>query len=448
MSDKKTEKTIGEQADVLGKMFERVITKKYGSKRAPEPLITSTGIHHLDALLGGGHISSGPVMISSSPESGKSTYCFQMSSMFHNTYDNGIVVYIDIEGSGSSQESNEYKVSRMDSFGISNSSRFRYEPVVLDMKELFTLIDDLIDQKILIETKTGREFFVMIVWDSVAATRSSKTDMVDDHNSIIGFKARELSFYLEKALPKLKFNRVFLLCVDQVRAKLQIDGPFAQREKSVGQFKDMQAASTTFSLMHNTQQWLFLSRGKTISPSDSMGIDGWYLNIVTEKNKLAPSQHAVTCVFDMSNGLDKFWSEYVFLSEKTPSERKIYRDKKLPFPLMVEKYNTQRYHLRVINPNDKSVDYTSEPFYRREVKERYNTDEEFRQWFDYAVRISAYYRITHGMFKENEDLTTPFRSKDIEQASTTEEPVDTEQSVEQDTSKLEEQTDDTYQTVF
>ena len=186
MAAKKTEKTIGEQADVLGKMFDKVISKKYGSKRAPEPLIASTGIHHLDALLGGGHLSSGPIMISSSPESGKSTYCFQMSGMFHNIYENGIVVYIDIEGSGSSQESNEYKISRMDSFGLADSSRFRYEPVVLDMKELFTLVDDLVEQKIAIEQKTGREFFVMIVWDSVAATRSSKTDQVDDHNSIIG----------------------------------------------------------------------------------------------------------------------------------------------------------------------------------------------------------------------------------------------------------------------
>jgi len=213
----------------------------------------------------------------------------------------------------------------------------------------------------------------------------------------------------------------------------------------------MQAASTTFSLLHNTQQWLFLSRGKTISPSDSMGIDGWYLNIVTEKNKLAPSQHAITCVFDMGKGLDKFWSEYVFLSEKTPSEKKIYREKKMPFPLMVEKYNSQKFQLRVTNPSDSSVDYTSDPFYRKEVKEKYKKDEEFRQWFDYAVQISAYYRITNGMFKEDEDLTTPIKAEvvgsdfDVETSElyetvNTQEPEQPEQPVETQ--------EDAYQSVF
>jgi len=455
MAEKKNQKTIGEQADVLGKMFDKVISKKYGSKRAPEPLIVSTGIHHLDALLGGGHLSSGPIMISSSPESGKSTYCFQMSGMFHNIYENGIIVYIDIEGSGSSQESTEYKVSRTETFGLSKSSRFRYEPIVLDMKELFGLIDDLIEQKIAIEQKTGREFYVMIVWDSVASTRSSKTDEVVSHNSIIGYKARELSFYLEKALPKLKFNRIFFLCVDQVRAKLQIDGPYAPKEKSVGQFKDMQAASSTFSLLHNTQQWLFLSRRKTITPADGMGIDGWYLDIVTEKNKLAPSQHAVTCIFDMGKGIDKFWSEYTFLAEKTPSEKKIYKEKKLPFPLMVEKYTTQRYRLHVTDPQDSSVDYQSDPFYKREAKQKYKKDEEFRQWFDYAMQISAHYRITQGMFKEDEDLYTPEKKTQSELIESDQLYVNNDVQQEQTEEQTEEQSgeepinnEETYNSVF
>jgi len=454
MVEKKNQKPIGEQAGILGQMFDRVIAKKYGGKRSPEPLIMSTGIYHLDALLGGGLISSGPIMISSSPESGKSTYCFQMAGMFHKTHENGIIVYIDIEGSGSSQESTDYKVSRMDTFGLSGSTRVRYESIVLNMRELFTLIDDLVEQKITIEEKTGREFYVMIIWDSVAATRSSKTDLVTDHNQMIGFKARELSFYLEKALPKLKFNRIFFLCVDQVRAKLQIDGPYVSKEKSVGQFKDMQAATNIYSLQHNIQQWLFLSRGKAISPADGLGIDGWHLNIVTEKNKLAPSQHAVTCVFDMNHGLDKFWSEYVFLSEKTPSEKKIYREKKLPFPLMIEKYNAQRYQLHVTNPQDSSVDYVSPPFYKKEAKNKYHQDEEFRQWFDYALQISAYYRITHGMFKE--DMNAPAKEKQITTQDSEliseniieEKVIETSNVEETSDSVAEDSTEDSYETVF
>jgi len=234
--------------------------------------------------------------------------------------------------------------------------------------------------------------------------------------------------------------------VDQVRAKLQIDGPYVAKEKSVGQFKDMQAATNIYSLQHNIQQWLFLSRGKAISPAEGLGIDGWQLNIVTEKNKLAPSQHAVTCVFDMNHGLDKFWSEYTFLSEKTPSEKKIYKDNKLPFPLMVEKYNAQRYQLHVTNPEDSSVNYTSSPFYRKEAKKKYQQDEEFRQWFDYAIQVSAYYRITQGMFKEEIDLsTTQTQQNKIDDVFQTDEEDSKVQEVVEQTPDTQE---DSYESVF
>ena len=411
-----TEKSIGEQAEVLGKLFEKTITAKFGNKRSPEPLIMSTGITHLDALLGGGLISSGPVMVSSTPESGKSTFAFQMSSMFHKTFENGIIVYIDIEGSGSSQNSNEYKMSRIDTFGLAKSSRFRYEPVVLDIKEFFDLIGQLVEQKLLVEKKTGREFYVLIVWDSVAATRSSKTDLVESHDRMIGYKARELSFYLEKVLPLLKFNRIYLLCIDQIRANIQIDGPYAQKEKSVGEFKNFQSASNTFSLLHNIQQWLFLSRGKKITPADGYGIEGWHLNILTEKNKLAPSQHSITCMFDMHKGLDKFWSEYLFLSEPTPSENKIYKNKKVPFQFMIEKASAQRYQLNVFDPNDSSTKYTSGQFYKKDAKKKYSQDEEFRNWFDFAVKLSAHHRITMGMFQESDEQEV-IQDTDIQETS-------------------------------
>ena len=159
--------------------------------------------------------------------------------------------------------------------------------------------------------------------------------------------------------------------------------------------------------MHNIQQWLFLSRGAKITPADNLGIEGWKLNILTEKNKLAPSQHAVTCVFDMHRGVDKFWSEYLFLSEMTPSENKIYKTKKMPFPLMIDKSTVQKYQLEVIDPSDSKNKYTSPPFYKKDAKKRYQLDEEFRNWFDFAVKLSSHYRITSGMFQEDSMPNTP-----------------------------------------
>lgn len=59
-----------EHAEKLGQAFQAIITKEFGSFLAPPPILTPTGILPLDALLGGGIVSSGPVMITSTPETG------------------------------------------------------------------------------------------------------------------------------------------------------------------------------------------------------------------------------------------------------------------------------------------------------------------------------------------------------------------------------------------
>ena len=79
----------------LGKTFENLIDDKYGNHIPPEPNITPIGILPVDAILGGGFISSSPIMISSTPETGKSTLAFQICKSFLNNNANGIAVYID-----------------------------------------------------------------------------------------------------------------------------------------------------------------------------------------------------------------------------------------------------------------------------------------------------------------------------------------------------------------
>jgi predicted ATP-dependent serine protease len=179
-------KSILEQADILGQAFNSVINKKFGSKKAPNPLFFSTGIKHLDALLGGGIISSGPVMVTSTPETGKSTFAYQMAKQIYDNYQNSICVYLDIEGSGGTTESNEFRVSRIDTFGLNDTSRFIYQSIVLNIMELFELIETLIDTKKLVENKTGNEFILLIIWDSIPSTPSSRSTEVSDPNKIIG----------------------------------------------------------------------------------------------------------------------------------------------------------------------------------------------------------------------------------------------------------------------
>jgi hypothetical protein len=54
----------------LGEAFGAIIKRDFGQFVAPSPIMTPTGIKPLDYLLGGGIMSSKPVMLSSTPETG------------------------------------------------------------------------------------------------------------------------------------------------------------------------------------------------------------------------------------------------------------------------------------------------------------------------------------------------------------------------------------------
>jgi hypothetical protein len=390
-------------AEKLGTAFQAIITRDYGFARAPKPYVTPFGIQHLDALLGGGIISSAPVVLSSTPETGKSTFAFQFAKTFQTLYPNSIIVYLDIEGAANASGSIgadgvATNASRIQIFGI-DEKRFRYEPVVIDIYGFFNMIETLVTIKKQFEEKLQKEFKIMIIWDSIAATACSKLNEVDDPNRIIGTKARQLSFCIEKYSPLLAFNRITFLTIDQVRANLQLEGQYVATEKSVGTWNDYKAASSVIAWNHRVGQWLFLSRKAAITPNDGMGISGWFMNVFTEKNKLAPSQESVTCVFDKRTGLHKFWSEYTFLSEMTRSELKYFKEEKhLCYPLAMRKSGPQVY-LEFLDPTTGNSQYTSEKFYRKNALDKYNTDETFKNAFDYVMSISVEQRITNGLFQ-------------------------------------------------
>jgi len=390
-------------AEKLGQAFEHVITTTYGFARAPKPYITPTGIQHLDALLGGGIVSSSPIVLSSTPETGKSTFAFQFAKTFQTLYQNSIIVYLDVEGaanaSGSTKVDGSFNNSSRIQILAIDEKRFRYEPIIIDIYGFFDMIVSLVDIKKAFEEKLQKEFKIMIVWDSIAATPCSKLSEVTDPNKIIGLKARQLSFCIEKYAPLLAYNRITFLTIDQVRANLQLEGQYVAKEKSVGTWNDYKAASSIIAFNHRVGQWLFLSRKAAINPSDGMGITGWFMNITTEKNKIAPSQESVTCVFDKRTGLHKFWSEYIFVSEMTRSELKYFKEEKnLIYPLAIRKTGPQVY-LEFIDPVTKNVQYTSDKFYRKNAFDKYQSDEAFKNAFDYIVSTSVEQRITNGLFQ-------------------------------------------------
>jgi len=442
-------------AEKLSQAFDHTIATTYGYARAPKPYITPFGIQHLDALLGGGIISSAPVVLSSTPETGKSTFAFQFAKVFQTTYPNSIIVYLDVEGAANASGSmrNDGVVpnssSRIQIFAI-DEKRFRYEPIIIDVYGFFQMIETLVGIKRAFEDKLRKEFKIMIIWDSIAATPCSKIADVDAPERIIGLKARQLSFCIEKYAPLLAHNRITFITIDQVRANLQLEGQYVAKEKSVGTWNDYKAASSIAAFNHKVGQWLFLSRKTAINPSDGMGITGWYMNIYTEKNKLAPSQESVMCVFDKRTGLHKFWSEYTFLSEMTRSEVKYFKEEKnLIYPLAIRKAGPQVY-LEFIDPVTKNSQYVSDKFYRKYAYEKYLSEENFRNAFDYIMSVSVEQRIINGLFQLRNTGTWEVLSSEISDTNVSDEIVNDDDNIppKEEPTEQDQMIDEGYQSVF
>lgn len=384
---------------ILKTGFDRILTAKYGACIPPASYTTSTGIRTLDAIIGGGFTSSAPIAFSSTPETGKSTIALQLSSMFLNLNPDSAVCYIDTE-SASNDKTPDIE-DRIVTFGIPRE-RFLYKAMMLDVFQVFEAIKSLIGVKKEMEEKTKREYKVMVILDSIAAVSSSKDAEADDVNKTIGFKARELTFQLSKCKQDLAMNRVVFVVIDQIRANMQIQSKFQTAdEKGVGTFGNYKSATNVSSLQHNFRQWFWLSKGKVLSPTDSLRVDGWIINLYTEKNKLKSSKYSIPLVFDKKFGAIPLLSEYWFLSNKTQTEKKFWPDpKKLRYPMAILGVDKKKV-LEVINPETGEVEFRSSGFSESKLIEIYNSDEKFRFWFDKAVQYSIDQRINVALFRES-----------------------------------------------
>ena len=392
-----TDKSPGE---ILTSAFNKLIERDFGHTVPPDPYLTATGIRHLDALLGGGFVSSLPIMISSVPEAGKSTFAFQFSSQFQRQHPNGVVLYLDVEASANVSGLSNYAESRIETFGI-NRSTMVYKPLMLNVREMFDICKKHIELKREVERRTNSEVPMLIILDSLAAVPSSKDMDADDVNSTIGYKARELTFVLTQLKTYLAMNKVTMIIIDQVRANMQITSPYAVRdEKTVGNFGSVKAATGISALQHAVHQWLFLSKGLQLNPTEGFGADGHIINVSVEKSKIAQSGASMALVFDRKFGIIPLLSEYLFMSEMTKTEAKNTKkvESKLVFPLCVETVGRSKV-LKIIDPDTLKVIRESDKFMEKNLIQKYNTDAQFKKDFDDAITNSIEGRIVRGIFR-------------------------------------------------
>ena len=238
---------------------------------------------------------------------------------------------------------------------------------------------------------------------SLAATPLAKETVVEDPNQVIGLRARILTHLLNKYKSMFIMNRITLLIIDQVRSNIQIESRFAPaNEKTVGTFTNLKAATNVNALQHSISQWLFFSKKTSLFPNDGLGLDGWILQISTEKNKLAPSHYDVHTVFDKKYGIIPLLSEYYFMGNMSSWEKKITKndDTKLCYPLCVETVAHSKV-ITVYDPADpKKIIVQTEKFTEKTLMSRYNTDARFKAVFELALKYSIQERILKGYFRE------------------------------------------------
>lgn len=237
-----------EIAEELSNLFDDYATEKFGSVKPPKAYLTPSGVRPLDALLGGGFVSSSMITFCSTPETGKSTIAYQIAKQFLNTYDNSIVVYFDLESAGAEIEENNsfllFSETRADTFGLSRDKRFKYDSRPYSIKEIFEYIEGLFEKKREIQEKTQSEVKILIIFDSFTVLQSDKFESQDSFDGAPAMRARELTFYLSKFKKSLLYHRPTVIAIDQVRANLSIKSKYEKPdEKTIGNYSGFKSAS-------------------------------------------------------------------------------------------------------------------------------------------------------------------------------------------------------------
>ncbi len=413
--------TLGEQKKATVEAMAAIsgfMKEKFGKFQPPDSFITPTGIRHLDAIIGGGFSSQATICLTSTPETGKSTIAYQFCQKFLDSHSTGMVIFLDVENVAGG-DSCSHSLTRAELYGLNDTGRFYYEKGIYDRITVFNPINDFIAEVLEIEKNTGADIKLLVVLDSIAALPAAGVEEAEKTASLTGQKSSQIQLTLDKLKAPIALNNVTFLVIDQIRSNMKMEGKFAKaEEKTVGTFGNMKSATASTSFQHRVGQWLMMSKREEIPLSEDLGLDGWKINIFTEKNKSAASKFQVTCVFDKIHGLDKFWSEYEFISQWTPTEKRLFTNKKKtidPFMELCVEVSGGYSRLNIVSP-DAELDKDNKPipiyqspkgYYKKNAKQMYEEDPEFKKWFDFAVDYSIKKRIVEGLFrvkKESEEL--------------------------------------------
>ena len=388
---------FGELADFIhDKVYSRNVVKH-------KPVYISTGVKTLDAIMGGGFVAGLTATLTSPPETGKSTISLQAAARLLKQNPNSIVIYIDTENPGITDENHTFKIlSRLQQFGIDinnkeYSYRFFYLPGLRVFSNIYTTIKQILDKKRELEEKYKLDSIpALIIWDSIAESIPDELlEHVINTGELLkqkGIKARTVQDYLSIITYLCERSNTGLIILDQIRSNIQIN-PRGSGIKQTSQHKDVKSATSSKALEHKSRQWLFLEKGEEIIHKYP-GVSGWILKITMDKSKLVASTGmTIEVVFDKMRGLDTFWSHYHFLANRMPYEQKFLS--KQDAPSQLRRYYEEGAPLAIQKNKIAYPGVEGEYSFRSrtDVIKEYKSNPEFKKFFNAVLEKSIQDRI-------------------------------------------------------
>jgi len=298
-SDKKNETDDKNDIDELYENFSSFLKKENFVEDINKelPAIT-TGIKLLDAILGGGIRTGILTQFVGKPGSGKSMLAANIAGSFQKNVEKSIIAYLDSEVAMTKE--------RLANLGLNQPPISPHSDLTIE--KVFAILEGMFRFK----AEKNIEAPSMLVWDSVANTLSNKEIEAEDLNTVLGLKARVLSFLIPKYLKNLKIHNVSFLVINQLRNKIKI-GPMSPSK----QMKFLSANDSIpggNSLLHNSSVLLYLDV-KGVATKDKYGFDGIITNVKAIKNKFFSPMISIDIVGNYNTGFSDFWTSYMFLSE-------------------------------------------------------------------------------------------------------------------------------------
>ncbi|MCK9556211.1 hypothetical protein M0R36_10435 [bacterium] len=295
MSEKSVLKNVQEMYDnFIEKEVDDLVTANDQKQTIP------TGIQLLDLFLGGGMVVGGLSCVAGRPGCGKTTLAGNVIGNAQKVYEGKVLgLYLDSE--------NAMSTFRLAQLGVVNPKIKVREAKTVE--QVFKIIDTTC--RFLDENKDKfNDFKTVIIWDSIANTKTEKDSESDNINDTIGLRARLLSALLPKYLDKLEKYNISLIAINQFRDKIQM-GLFKQ-PSDLRYLSGEKMLPGGNALQYNISQLIEL-RESAILEEKQYGFNGIVVRAKCIKSRLFAPNIEFEMILDYNSGFDNFWTNYNLL---------------------------------------------------------------------------------------------------------------------------------------